>query len=551
MNNSSNDKVSQAIDKLNVTLKSIKVSLDSLNGTSTNISKSIEKVVGKPVLDGASGEVVNSEKQIAGNIDFSSIISSLTKLENSVLKFSTAIKNPIKTFKNAWEDAIIEVLFLAFKTQITFKNVWKSISGGVSNAANSIVKVFTNIGNHASKIGSKIMANYSRYGPTLGTLVNGFKGVTFVLTNTFGTAFDMMDKGLMAFLEGGMNALSKINWTNIKKAWRSGVTSVTNGALSIIKKFKKTVESLKINPKAIGKSLENGFKIINEGALKAKNGLTSLKDGLSSTTKILKDAGVESKFLNGAVTGLTAVITIMSTAQQLAAGAQWALNVAMNANPIGLIIAGVVALVGVVMYAWNNFEGFRGTIIGMWEVLKSFGTVIKDYVINRFKELLSGITGIGAAILKFFKGDWEGAWQVGKQAVTELIGVESANKAAEEFVDAGRNAVTNFNKGYKEGVDNNFRFSVPESLNPNKKKEEKKSAIIESSPVKVPAGFNSAGGSMKMSGKTINVQSLVENLNINVNNLRESSAEVKDHVKKVLLDALRDTEIAVIPKTNR
>lgn len=53
------------------------------------------------------------------------------------------------------------------------------------------------------------------------------------------------------------------------------------------------------------------------------------------------------------------------------AAAQFALNAAMSANPIGLIIAAVAALVGVFIYLWNNSEGFRNFWIGMWEAIKT------------------------------------------------------------------------------------------------------------------------------------------------------------------------------------
>lgn len=39
-------------------------------------------------------------------------------------------------------------------------------------------------------------------------------------------------------------------------------------------------------------------------------------------------------------------------------GVQWLLNIAMNANPIGLVITAIAALVAGVVYCWNKFAGF-------------------------------------------------------------------------------------------------------------------------------------------------------------------------------------------------
>lgn len=132
----------------------------------------------------------------------------------------------------------------------------------------------------------------------------------------------------------------------------------------------------------------------------------------------------------------------------LVEAAQWAWNIAMSLNPVGLVIAAIVALVGVVILLWNRFDWFRGSVLGVWEVLKGLGTTIKNYVINRFQELLSGITGIGQALVAFFKGDWEKAWEIGKKAGADLIGVGSNEKL---FKD-GANAFKSWDKGWDEGM---------------------------------------------------------------------------------------------------
>lgn len=69
---------------------------------------------------------------------------------------------------------------------------------------------------------------------------------------------------------------------------------------------------------------------------------------------------------------------IMAT--QLWAVAQGLLNAAMMMNPIGLVIGAIAALVAGIIYAWNNFEGFRNTILSVWEVMKVLGSYIMDFL---------------------------------------------------------------------------------------------------------------------------------------------------------------------------
>lgn len=127
---------------------------------------------------------------------------------------------------------------------------------------------------------------------------------------------------------------------------------------------------------------------------------------------------------------------------------QWLLNAAMSANPIGLIIAGIVALGGIIYWAYNKFDWFRGGVMGAWEGLKQFGTLIKDYVIDRIKGLLTGIQGIGHALSLFFAGKFSESWEAAKQGAADLFGVTAAKNAynnAYKVVDAGK-------QGYKKGM---------------------------------------------------------------------------------------------------
>lgn len=172
-----------------------------------------------------------------------------------------------------------------------------------------------------------------------------------------------------------------------------------------------------------------------EGAANTISVVANLANAHKGYTMVM--AGVNTMLgLTGKTSMLTTAKTlIMAGATKVATVAQWAWNAAMTANPIGLIIAGVAALVGVVVLCWNKFEGFRRVVFQGWEMLKLFGNTIKDYVIDRFKGLLSGITGIGKALMHFFKGEWSQAWEVGKQAASDLVGIDAGKKAMSNLKD--------------------------------------------------------------------------------------------------------------------
>jgi phage-related minor tail protein len=50
---------------------------------------------------------------------------------------------------------------------------------------------------------------------------------------------------------------------------------------------------------------------------------------------------------------------------------QWALNTAMLANPLGLVLIAIVAIVAGLIYAWKHSETFRDIVTGVWNAIKS------------------------------------------------------------------------------------------------------------------------------------------------------------------------------------
>lgn len=153
-----------------------------------------------------------------------------------------------------------------------------------------------------------------------------------------------------------------------------------------------------------------------------------------------------------AATGISQLIIFvksLTVATHLQTAAQWLLNAAFWANPVTWIVAGIVALIAAVVVCWNKFEGFRKVIMGVWEVVKGFGNILKDFVIDRIKGIISGLGAMGQAIAKLFSGDFEGAWESAKQGAKDLSGIEAAKNAIDNL--GGLNDA--WNAGMQRGAD--------------------------------------------------------------------------------------------------
>lgn len=150
---------------------------------------------------------------------------------------------------------------------------------------------------------------------------------------------------------------------------------------------------------------------------------------------------------------------------------QTAFNAVLAMNPIGIAIAAVGALAAAVIYCWNKFAGFRAFLMTMWDVTKKFAGIIKDYLINRISELLSGIGDLGAALRALFSGDFKGAWNSAKSAAQKLSGVNSKNQAIIDSVKAIGSTKSTYNANLK-------REQAKDAAKAKKKSEISKPSLI-------------------------------------------------------------------------
>lgn len=97
------------------------------------------------------------------------------------------------------------------------------------------------------------------------------------------------------------------------------------------------------------------------------------------------------------ITSVVGVITTLFKAIKTGVPIMKALNLALNANPIGLIVTAIGALVAGFIYLWNNCESFRNFWINLWESVKSAVGVAIDFVVRLFNGIMS-----------FFKENWQG-----------------------------------------------------------------------------------------------------------------------------------------------
>ena len=96
----------------------------------------------------------------------------------------------------------------------------------------------------------------------------------------------------------------------------------------------------------------------------------------------------------------------LSIVQKAVTAGQWLLNAAMNANPIGLIIAAVAALVAAFIYLWNNCEGFRTFWINLWNNVVAAMTAAGAWISTTCSEIGAWFAQLWLNLITWATGAW-------------------------------------------------------------------------------------------------------------------------------------------------
>lgn len=210
-------------------------------------------------------------------------------------------------------------------------------------------------------------------------------------------------------------------------------------------------------------------------------------------------------------------LVITATATAVMTAAQWALNVALNANPIGIVIGALAALAAGIYYAWQKSETFRGSVMGVWEVLKS---------------LFNFVVSAGAGLGKYLEGVFTLDTDKIKEGAMEVASAWKnldVSGSYQKGVEIGKNIKTGVSDGTKEGV------AGVSAVAP------KTSGSTPSTSVKTPKASSVTG--QKSYNINIKIDSLVKEFTVSTTTVGEGAQKIKDIVTQVMLSAVNDSQL--------
>lgn len=169
-------------------------------------------------------------------------------------------------------------------------------------------------------------------------------------------------------------------------------------------------------------ALAAGFELVGLGpyaqGLESAAMATDFFSGVGDIANLVLESQAVQTIKNTALKIKDAVVT---RAQAIATGAmtaaQWALNAAMNANPLALVLIALVALTAAVVIAYKRSETFRKIVDAAFRAVRAVvssvvdavvGTVTRmtDRVVALFGRVKAGTIDRAAAVLSWVKGHW-------------------------------------------------------------------------------------------------------------------------------------------------
>lgn len=239
-----------------------------------------------------------------------------------------------------------------------------------------------------------------------------------------------------------------------------GYTKTFAGQMAIMKEtFNDTAETLGT---ALLPILTSAMEAIKNGVDFVKRNASAFKlwgSILLGVTVALASYTAYVKISTAATKAWAAISAIAKTVMTGLTTGQWALNGALNANPIGLVVAGVTLLIAGMVILWNKSEAFRKMMIQIGKV-----------GITAFGFLIQAIGWLATAYIKIVTGPMKALLKG-----LDILGVDAAGKALD-----GINKMTG-------GIDTFFKTAATKV----KAVADKLDGL--NKPIKIPINFGGGG----------------------------------------------------------
>jgi phage-related protein len=227
----------------------------------------------------------------------------------------------------------------------------------------------------------------------------------------------------------------------INNAWGDMKETIGESIMNLVTRFTPIID--KIIPKInnVAKQTEPIFQKIGDGIQWCIDNTDKLKSGfktiagviLTVTTAVIAyNAVLKAQMIISALSKAYRLVTMAMFLYQngvkIATIQQMLFNSALLANPIGIVIAAIAALVAGFVYLWNTSDQFRNFWIGLFEKVKEVAVGALNWIRDNWQLVIAFIlnpfAGIFAALYKYnenFRNWVNGLVDIIKMPINGLI----------------------------------------------------------------------------------------------------------------------------------
>ena len=140
-----------------------------------------------------------------------------------------------------------------------------------------------------------------------------------------------------------------------------------------------------------------GLVAIKVSAIAGAYAFTFLKGGVLSLMTAYRTLSAGLALAQLGMARLNVLSALSAVRMGVVTAAQWALNIAMTANPIGLIVAGIAALAGAAYLLFQHWEPIGEFFSGLWDGVKEITSGAVDWLLGKLDLLAKPFQLLGAA----------------------------------------------------------------------------------------------------------------------------------------------------------
>lgn len=207
-------------------------------------------------------------------------------------------------------------------------------------------------------------------------------------------------------------------------------TDTFKGSLAVLKEeIANVAETIGATIMPYLKALVSGISNAIDFAKRHASIMATVAGVVITLTVAIASYSIAVKTAAALTKGWAIIQGVVKTATALLTGQQIALNGAMAVNPIGLVVAAAVLLIGAFTLLWNKSETFRKAVINMAKV-----------ALNAFASIVPMVGQVYEVIMKVVSGPLKSLLTV----LSKLPGVGKYAKAGLDLLNKGLDGISDF-----------------------------------------------------------------------------------------------------------